>query len=170
MAAVCAVLLTAGGLTLSIYWQISNPTPGDSLSLPVAKTSIEQSSIGNVPAEPKSTLATSQPCDPHNLKKDAAPEKIARGDQPNPPVKSASNQECDASSSRQLADRPAEAAGKASATQADRGVYQGPTHADHTGPLNGATGRDLPAAAQSVPTFPPAAAPPTSPSAVGRPQ
>lgn len=185
VAAACTVLLVAGGLSSSVYWEHAGPTPGSGPSSPEAGTSVERSIVGDAPAKPKPALATVRPCKPTASSRNTPTEKVGQGDQLSRANSTLRSQECDDATSdaarqRAESDRDevaaraaAEAARKIGETQADRDAGRGSAQADHAGPMIGAGERKTPAATLSVPASPPnlgaapsAASPVVRPSAI----
>ncbi|THD64850.1 MAG: hypothetical protein E7813_16365 [Bradyrhizobium sp.] len=174
MAAACAVVLVAGVASWSAFWLQTDPTVGGS-AVPMAKTTSESRSVADVPAPPRPSIATTQPCEPRDQASEAPNAEIS------PPAgvpkanKSAGT-DCAPTRGHQFADRPADeneaiaarqqaeaarqaasarASSKVGATQADPEPGQGPVRADRSGPMFGSR----PAATLSAP----AAARPAAP-------
>ena len=189
MAAACIVLLVAGGLSWSVYWERQSPIADGGTLPPTAKSSIERPFVGKTPAEPRPALATAKPCEPP-LGKDAAAEKTGRDDRLNRADARALHQECDETGTgtseaarertdavRRAAGAAAEAAGRADAAQPGRDIDQSRLQADQSGPGHGPTVHDPPAATLSAPAsrpnlgaVPPAASPAMRPSAIEPPR
>jgi hypothetical protein len=196
-AAACTVLLVAGASSWSVYWQRSRQEAEGSPGLPaVEKTRVPPPVRAAAPASLDPVVARAQPCESRSAAEEAAkaPDREPSGGAP--PAGSEAGAEC--SPGHQFADRPAEeieaiaararleaarkaaaeraaaeAAGKVGAAPAGSGRI--PVVGERAGPSFGATGRDGPAAATSVPSAPsqygvapPAAAPAVRPNAVGR--
>jgi hypothetical protein len=196
IAAACAILFVTGVASWSV-WQRPDPAAEGSLALPAVKTTSEPPAVAASPAPPPPKLATPEPCKPLNTTSEASK---APPTQPTEVSKAAPSAEIDCASppGHQFADRPteeieaiaararleaerqaaaeraaAEAAGKIGAGRA--GDERGSIAADRVSPLNGMPGRDVPAAASSVPSAPPsygiappAAAPAGRPNPAGR--
>lgn len=139
IAAACTVLLVAGGLSWSVYWENARRAPVGAPPAPAARTSIELSFVSDAPAEPKPVPTMTQRCDPSALSKDTTRGRLEHGDRSNRPDTTALRSDCDGPA--------AEAASKVDAARPSPGTVE----ADHGEPVLGATNLKPPAATLSVP-------------------
>jgi hypothetical protein len=142
IAAAGIVLLVAGGLSWSVVWESARRGPVGAPPASAAKTSIESSSLNDAPAEPKPAPTAIQRCKTSDLSKDATVDRLDRGDRSNPPDTTALRSDCDGTTA-------------AAASKVDAPPSPGTVHADHGGPMFGATNLKAPATTLSTPAASP---------------
>jgi hypothetical protein len=138
IAAAGIVLLVAGGLSWSVVWESARRGPVGAPPASAAKTSIEPSSLSDAPAEPKPAPTAIQRCKTSDLSKDTTVDRLDRGDRSNRPDTTALRSDCDGTTA-------------AAASKVDAPSSPGTVHADHGGPMFGATNLKAPAATLSAP-------------------
>jgi hypothetical protein len=142
IAAAGIVLLVAGGLSWSVFWESARRAPVGAPPASATKTSIESSSLSDAPAEPKPAPTAIQRCKTSDLTKDTTVDRLDRGDRSDRPDTTTLRSDCDGTSA-------------AAASKVDAPPSPGTVHADHGGPMFGATNLKAPAATLSAPAASP---------------
>jgi hypothetical protein len=175
VAAVCTVLLMVS--VAPVYRMQTNPAVEGSSPSPMVETSSKPSAVVDVPAQPQSTLAPSQPCAPRGAPGEAIKaQNIAPADTPTPAISTAAP-DCAPTPGRTFAEDPAkvieadaarqraEAAGQAAAAsetakvgaaRADHSPPGSPIEVNRSGPASGTKGRTIRTPAVAAPPAAPA--------------
>ena len=175
VAAVCTVLLMVG--VAPVYRMQTNPAVEGSSPSPMVETSSKPSAVVDVPAQPQSTLAPSQPCAPRGATGEAIKaQNIAPADTPTPAISTAAP-DCAPTPGRTFADHPPEEieaiaarhraeaarppvgardAAKVGAASADHSPNGGLIEVDRSGPAFGTKGRTIRTPAVAAPPAAPA--------------
>jgi hypothetical protein len=175
VAALCTVLLMVS--VAPVYRMQTNPAVEGGSPSPMVETSSKPSAVVDVPAQPQSTLAPSQPCAPRGATGEAIKaQNIAPADTPTPAISTAAP-DCAPTPGRAFADHPAEEieaiaarhraeaarppagardAAKVGAASADHSPNGGLIEVDRSGPAFGTKGRTIRTPAVAAPPAAPA--------------
>ena len=175
VAAVCTVLLMVS--VAPVYRMQTNPAVEGSSPSPMVETSSKPSAVVDVPAQPQSTLAPSQPCAPRGAPGEAIKaQNIAPADTPTPAISTAAPdcaptpgrtfaedpaKEIEAAAARQRAEAAGQAAAasetaKVGAARADHSPPGSPIEVNRSGPAFGTKGRTIRTPAVAAPPAAPA--------------
>jgi hypothetical protein len=175
VAAVCTVLLMVS--VAPVYRMQTNPAVEGSSPSPMVETSSKPSAVVDVPAQPQSTLAPSQPCAPRGATGEAIKaQNIAPADMPTPAISTAAPdcaptpghtfaedpaKEIEAAAARQRAEAAGQAAAaretaKVGAARADHSPPGSPIEVNRSGPAFGTKGRTIRTPAVAAPPAAPA--------------